>query len=88
MTTLTSIASPLADSWQVSIGGGWIIVMLIGMALCFVFMFGFMRLMGGGHGWPMCGRWWQQEPRHRDAYGDTPVRTPGAGDTPEREAGR
>jgi hypothetical protein len=55
---MTTIA---ADSWTVSIGGGWIVLMLIGMGLCFVFMFGFMSLMRNGRGWTMCGRWWQQE---------------------------
>jgi hypothetical protein len=34
--------------------------MLIGMALCFVFMFGFMGLIRDRRGWAMCGRWWQQ----------------------------
>jgi hypothetical protein len=55
MTTIATIAVPVADSWQVTVGSGWIVVMLIGMAFCFVAMFIFMRLMGDGHGWPMCG---------------------------------
>jgi hypothetical protein len=55
MTTIATIALPAADSWTVSVGGGWIVVMLIGMGLCFVGMFAFMRLMRGGQGWPICG---------------------------------
>jgi hypothetical protein len=55
MTTITTIVLPVADSWTVSVGGGWIVVMLIGMGLCFVGMFAFMWLMRGGQGWPMCG---------------------------------
>lgn len=55
MTTIATIALPVADSWTVSVGGGWIVVMLIGMGLCIVAMFAFMRLMRGGQGWPICG---------------------------------
>ena len=55
MTTIATIALPIADSWQITVGGGWIVVMLIGMAVCFVAMFAFMPLMGDGHRWPMCG---------------------------------
>jgi hypothetical protein len=60
MTTIATIALPVADSWTVSVGGGWIVVMLIGMGLCFVGMFAFMSLMRGGQGWPMCG--WRRPP--------------------------
>ena len=59
---MTTIATIAADSWSVSIGGGWIILMLVGMGLCFIFMLGSMALMRNGRGWPMCGRWWQQTP--------------------------
>lgn len=55
MTTIAIIALPVADSWTISVGGGWIVAMLIGMGLCFVGMFAFMWLMRGGQGWPMCG---------------------------------
>ena len=58
MTTITTIA---ATSGSVSIGGGWIILMLIGMVLCFVFMLGSTWLMRGGRGWAMCGRWWRRQ---------------------------
>ncbi|HEU5277678.1 MAG TPA: hypothetical protein VFU26_02115 [Gaiellaceae bacterium] len=51
MTTIATTALPVADSWTVSVGGGWIVVMLIGMALCFAFMW----LMRGGQGWRLCG---------------------------------
>lgn len=57
MTTITILAG---DSWSISIGGGWIILMLVGMGLCFIFMLGFMGLMRDGRGWTMCSRWWQQ----------------------------
>lgn len=55
MTTIATIALPVANSWTVSVGGGWIVLMLIGMGLCFVGMFAFMWLMRGGQGWPFCG---------------------------------
>lgn len=55
---MTTIA---ASSWSISVGGGWIVLMLIGMGLCFAFMLGFMWLMRGG-----CG-WWTPGPgRNRD----------------------
>jgi len=49
--------------------------MLIAMALCLVFMLGFMWLMRDGRGWAMCSRWQQQTPR-RDVLTDTFVRRP------------
>lgn len=55
MTTIANIVLPIADSWTVSVGGGWIVVMLIGMGLCFVGMFAFMSFMRGGQGWRFCG---------------------------------
>ena len=75
MTTLATIGLPAADSWQISVGGSWIVVMLIGMALCFVAMFAFMWLARDGHGWAMCGPRWQQQTTRRD--GRTAVRRPG-----------
>lgn len=57
MTTITTIA---ADSWSISIGGGWILLMLIGMGVCLVFMLGPMRLMRDGRWWAICGRRWLQ----------------------------
>jgi hypothetical protein len=63
MTTIATIALAAADSWNISIGSGWIVLMLIGMAICFVCMLGFMWLMRDGHGWPMCGQRWQTTTR-------------------------
>jgi hypothetical protein len=57
---MTTIAT---NSWSITIGGGWIVLMLIGMGLCFVFMLSSMWLMRNGRGWSMCGRWWQQDDR-------------------------
>ena len=57
MTTTATIA---ANSWSISIGGGWIVLMLVGMGLCLVFMLGSMWLMHDGRGWSMCGRRRQQ----------------------------
>ena len=59
---MTTIATVAANNWSISIGGGWIVLMLVGMGLCFAFMLGSMWLMRDGRGWPMCGRWWQQTP--------------------------
>ena len=59
---MTTIATITANSWSISIGGGWIVLLLVGMGLCFVFMLGSMRLMRDGRGWLMCGRWWKQTP--------------------------
>ena len=56
MTTLATIGLSAAYSWTISIGGGWIVVMLIGMGLCFVGMLSFMWLMRDGQGWAMCGQ--------------------------------
>lgn len=59
---MTTIATVAANSWSISIGGGWIFLMLVGMGLCFVFMLGSMWLMRDGRGWPTCGRWRKQTP--------------------------
>ena len=73
MTTISTIAA----NWSITIGGGWILVMLIGMGVCLVFMLGAMWLMRNGHGWAMCSPWWQQE---------TPPADPLAGTTAKRGA--
>ncbi len=78
MTTIATIALPVADNWTVSVGGGWIVVMLIGMGLCFVGMFAFMWLMRGGQGWPICGWRRPQETaltfgEHRFGKGTVPL---------------
>jgi hypothetical protein len=87
MATITATALPVADSWNLSVGSGWITLMLIGMALCFLFMFGAMALMRGGRGWTMCGRWWPQEPERKDALTGTRVTGADPGLTPpESEA--
>lgn len=79
MTTLATIGLPVADSWTISVGGGWIALMLIGMALCFAAMFAFMWLMRGGRAWATCGEWWPQE--------TPPVQSPDpAVSSPESEA--
>lgn len=62
MTTIATIGLPAAYSWDVSIGGGWILVMLIGMALCCAGMLSFMWLMRNGRGFAMCGQRWSQKP--------------------------
>ena len=46
---MTTIATIAANSWSISIGGGWIVLMLVGMGLCFVFMLGSMWLMRDAH---------------------------------------
>lgn len=55
MTAIATTGIALADSWQVTVGEGWITLMLIGMGLCFVFMLGSMWSMRDGRGWGMCG---------------------------------
>ena len=70
---MTTIATIAADSWSISIGGGWIALMLVGMALCFVFMLGFMWLMRDGRGWTMCSGWWRQQ-IPQDVLADTLTR--------------
>lgn len=75
MTTIATIAVPLADSWQITVGGGWIVVMLIGMAVCLVAMFAFMSLMRDGHAWTMCGFRWPQDTTRTDIVTDTPGRS-------------
>jgi hypothetical protein len=83
---MTTIATITANSWTISIGGGWIVLTLIGMGLCFVFMLGSMWLMRDGRGWTMCSRWLQQTPR-RDVTG-TFVRPPEPPASPESEGPR
>lgn len=83
MTTLATIAS---SRWNISVGGGWIGLMLIGMGFCFVFMLGSMWLMRDGRGWTMCGRWWQQETPPRNTLSGTPGLTPDRTVSPESEA--
>ena len=95
---MTTIASLAADSWSISIGGGWIVLMLVGMGLCFIFMLGFMWLMRDGHGWAMCGRWWQQtQPTERTgaprqmpdpASSGSSVTAPSGGNTKRRTGTR
>ena len=60
--------------------------MLIGMGLWFVFMLGGMWLMRDGHGWAMCGRWWQQETPPNDILTGTPRQRPDQAVAPERQA--
>lgn len=83
---MTTIATIAANSWTISIGGGWIILMLVGMGLCFVFMLGLMWLMRDGHGWAMCGRWWQQATPPTDIHTGAPRRTPDETASPESRA--
>ena len=83
---MTTIATIAADSWNISIGSGWIVLMLVGMGLCFVFMLGSMWLMRDGHGWAMCGRWWQQETPPADIRTPTPRQMPDPTVPPESEA--
>lgn len=75
---MTTIATIAANSWSISVGGGWIVLMLAGMGLCFVFMLGSMWLMRDGRGWAMCGRRWQQSTPPTDALTGTPRRRPTA----------
>ena len=82
---MTTIAIIAADSWSISIGGGWIVFMLVGMGLCFVFMLGSMWLMRDGRGWPMCGRRWQQTPPMHTLTG-VPRQRPDRSAPPETEA--
>lgn len=83
MTTIATITLPIADSWTVSVGGGWIVVMLIGMGLCFVAMFAFMGLMRGWQGWPMCG--WRRSPKTAPTFGEPRL---GEGSSRESEVPR
>lgn len=85
---MTTIATIAANSWSISIGGGWIVLMLIGMAVCFAFMLSFMWLMRDGHGWAMCGRWWQQATPPSDILTGPPGRKPDRIVSPESEAQR
>ena len=88
MTTIATTALPLADSWQITVGGGWIIVMLIGMAFCFA-MFAFMSLMHGGRGWPTCGLRSPHDTTRSDTLTGTPAERPDAAPSSiEGEAGR
>lgn len=58
MTTIATTALPITYNWNISIGSGWIVLMLIGMALCVVCMVAFMSLMRDGRAWPFCGAGW------------------------------
>ena len=82
---MTTTATVAANSWNISIGGGWIVLMLVGMGLCFLFMVGSMWLMRDGRGWPMCGRWWQQTPP-TDTLTGVPRQRPDGSVSPETEA--
>ena len=84
---MTTIATIAADSWSISIGGGWIVLMLVGIGLCFVFMLGATWLMRGGRGWAMCGRWQQATPP-TDPRTVTARRGPRQTMSPESEARR
>ena len=83
MTTTSTIA---ANSWSITIGGGWIVVMLIGMGFCFLFMLGGMWLMRDGRDWAMCGRWWQQETPPKDILTGTLGQRAHHASSPERGA--
>ena len=82
---MTTIATIAADSWSVSVGGGWIVLMLVGMGLCFVFMLGSMWLMRDGRGRPMCGRRWKETPP-TDTLTGVPRPRPDRSISPETEA--
>jgi hypothetical protein len=84
--TMTTISTIAADTWSISIGAGWIVLMLIGMGLCFVFMLVAMWLMRDGHGWAMCSRWWQQETPPKDIFTGTPGQRPDQAVSPGSEA--
>jgi len=78
MTIIATTGLPVANSWQISVSGGWIVVMLIGMGLCFVGMLSFMWLMRDGRGWAMCGHRYPQDTarmflEYRFAEGTVPV---------------
>ena len=83
---MTTIATIAADSWSISIGGGWIVLMLVGMGLCFVLMLGSMWLMRDGRGWAMCGRWWEQATPPTDPRTGTARRGPHQTMSPESES--
>lgn len=80
------IATIAGSSWNISIGGGWIALMLIGMGFWFVFMLGSMWLMRDGRGWTMCGRWWQQERPLPTTLSGARGRRPDGTVSPESEA--
>lgn len=82
MTTITTIA---ADSWNISIGGGWILLMLIGMGFCLVFMLGSMRLMRDGRGWAICGRGWRPAAPPTDVLAGAPGPGPDRTESPGSE---
>ena len=86
---MTTIATLAANSWSISIGGGWIVLMLVGMGICFIFMLGFMSLMRDGRGWTICGRWWQQQRPPSDVLAGTLTRRrPDSTISPESEGSR
>lgn len=85
---MTTIATIAANSWSISIGGGWIVLMLVGMGFCFVFMLGFMWLMRDGRGWPICSRWRQQDTPPSDVLAGTFTRRPDSTISPESEGSR
>ena len=75
MPTIATIALPATSGWNISIGGGWIVLVLIGMGVCcFISMLGSMWLMRDGRGWAICDRHWPQETTHRDVLGSTAER--------------
>ncbi len=83
---MTTIATIAANNWSISLGGGWIALMLVGMGLYFVFMLGFTWLMRDGRGWGMCGRWWQPAMPPTDILTGPPERRPERTVPPESEA--
>jgi hypothetical protein len=85
---MTAIAIIAANSWSITIGGGWIVLMFVGMGLCFVFMLGFMALMHDGRGWAMCHRWSRQTTPPTDVLTGVPPQKPDRTVSPESEARR
>ena len=83
---MTTIATIAADSWSISIGGGWIVLMLVGMGLCFFFMVGSMWRTRDGRGRSLCGRWWQQQRPATDILTGAPAQRPDQTVPPESEA--
>jgi hypothetical protein len=71
--TLTTIAT---NNWSITIGGGWIVLMLIGMGLWFVFMLSSTWLMRNGRGWSMCGFRWPEDTTRSDILTYPTLRSP------------